>query len=649
MRACWRRPARPLRKNPWRIKADTQLNSPTLAPSGVFSRRHTGVLVAAFLLQLALLALAFPLPGWEQGQGLFYIDHPFHLYQVTLGRALLEHGSLVGYDPFFGGGNLGGVTINLSARLPVLISSVVPASVSTANLYLCYVFLCALLAPLSLASVGALLRWPVFQTGVAAVLGTLFWWIGALHWYHTAGMVSFVFACYTSITYAVLVFQIISAKGDKFPYTSICAAGILGGFGLWLHPLFGVMAAVVIAGFLLAHFRELNLISTLVRGTVIGLIAFVLNIPWILAMRTGANMMASESVYQIDFGFKFLANAILGVWHRSMGSLLNPLVVALGLLAMFIVKSERRRDFIAFSAIGSAFIIFAAFGATVNILSTLQPNRFFAPGFLIIGIAATYALPEVKSWLQSRRKPVMGMVVLAVALLLSTILARELIREAIPGTHGRYGKTPPEVTYPPATVTWLTSWINEHTSNDGRILFETSLGRKHGGGHAAGYLALETNREFIGAPYPFLMPERSFWDKVGFGRPLAELTTRRFVEGLDLYNVGWIITHSEELARRVSELPQVRLLAQKDDVHIFGIERPLSYFKIGDASVVARDFNRLEVTAKAGDKLIMRYQWIKGLSTTPPSSIEPISLSPDFPPFIQISNAPAHFLIHLNR
>lgn len=625
------------------------MNAPAIAPHGTFFRRHGGILLATFFMQLALLALAFPLPGWEPGQGLFYIDHPFHLYQITLGRALIEHGNLVGYDPFFGGGNLGGVTINLSARLPVLISLLVPSSVSTANLYLYYVFLCALLAPLSLVGVGALLRWPVFQTAVVAVLGILFWWVGALHWYHTAGMVSFVFACYTSITYSVWVFQMISARGGKFPYTSICAAGVLGGFGLWLHPLFGVMAGVMIAGFLLAHFKELNLISTLVRGTAIGLIALALNIPWVLAMRTGANMMASESVYQIDFGFKFLANAILGVWYRSMGSLLNPLVVALGLLALLIVKSERRRDLITFSAIGSAFILFAAFGATVNILSTLQPNRFLAPGFLIIGIAASFALPEVKSWLQSRQKQAMGIVVLTVALLLATILARELIREVIPGTHGRYGKTPPEVTYPPASVAWLTSWINEHTSHDGRILFETSLARKHGGGHIAGYLALRTGREFIGAPYPFLMPERSFWDKVGFGHPLAELTPEKLVAGLELYNVGWIVAHSEELARRLAELPQARLLAQQGDIRIFGIDRPLSYFQSGDARVVARDFNRLEVAAKAGDTLVMRYQWIKGISTTPPSNIEPISLSPDLPPFIRISDAPAHFLIHLQR
>lgn len=596
-----------------------------------------------------MLAIAFPLPGWEQGQGLFYIDHPFHLYQVTLGRTLLEHGSLVGYDPFFGGGNLGGVTFNVSAKLPVLASLLVPDSVSTETLYLSYVFLCALLAPLSIASIGVLLRWPVVQTLVLALLGTLFWWIGAFRWYHTAGMASFVCACYTSTVYSVWVFQTLRSKAEKFPYTRVGAGGVIGGLGLWLHPLFGVLAATLISGLLLAHYRELRLRSILRRGIAIGLLALALNMPWILAMRTGTNMLELEYVHQIDVGFRFLGDAIIGVWGKSMGSPLNPLVVALGLTAVFLVRPERRRELIAFLASGIALLLFAAFGAQVHMLAGLQPNRFLAPGFLLIGVAASYAVADGISWLQARQGRATRTLVLLVTLLPAAILGRELIRELTPGAHGHYGKTPPEVTRPPESVAWLESWIKENTSHEGRILFETSFARKHGGGHAAGYLALQTKREFIGAPYPFLMPERSFWDKYGFGRPLAELTSGQLVAGLDLYNVGWAIAHSEELAGALAALPHARLLAQQGELRVFAIDRPLSYLQTGNARVVARDFNRLEVRAKAGDKLILRYQWVKGISTTPASSIEPISLSPDLPPFIQISDAPVHFLIHLDR
>ena len=55
--------------------------------------------------------------------------------------------------------------------------------------------------------------------------------------------------------------------------------------------------------------------------------------------------------------------------------------------------------------------------------------------------------------------------------------------------------------------------------------------------------------------------------------------------GLDLYNMGWGIAQSKELSQRVAELPQARLLAQQGNI----------------------------------------------------------------PPFNQITNAPVHFRIHLNR
>ena len=613
--------------------------------------RHlkTWILVAALslLVQLALLALAFPLPGWEEGQGLFHIDHPFHIYQVTLGRALLEHGSLVGYDPFFGGGNIGGVTFNASAKLPVLISWLIPNAVSTEFLYTCYVFLCALIAPCSLAGVGVLLRWSVIQTTAVVLLGTLFWWVGSFHWYHTAGMVSFVCASYTSIAYSVWIYRIIGARNNRWPYAKIGMAGIIGGLGMWLHPFFGIMAGVMVATFMWAHSSELSLRSILARGTPVGLIAFALNVPWILAMRADSNILGQP--YQKEAGVEILIDAVLGIWGRSMGSILNPLVIILGLAALYLVLPERRRALTAFLGAGTALILFAAFGAKVNLLSDLQPNRFFAPGFLIIGIGASYAVEGAKSWLQARQSLLFNLVVAFAIILAGAVLTRELVREVTPGPHGHYGKSPPEVTNPSSSVAWLVSWINENTSSEGRILFETSLARKHGGGHIAGYLALQTKREFIGAPYPFTMPERSFWDGTGFGQDLAGLTTEHLVAGLNLYNVGWVIAHSAELTRRMEELPQARVLAQQGDIRIFGINRPLTYFHAGDAKVTARDFDRLEVAAKPGAPLILRYHWVKGITTTPATQIDPISLSPNFPPFIQISNAPEHFTIHINR
>jgi hypothetical protein len=614
-------------------------------------RRHTAgacILLSALAIQLALLALTFPLPPWEPGQALFHIDHPYHLYQVALGRELIAQGLWVGYDPFFGAGHLGGMTLNASARLPVLVAAFLSDSVPTESIYLVYVFACALIAPAFIVVTGLLLRWPASQTIVATLTGFLFWWLGAFRWYHTAGMVSFVCACFASIPYAAWVLRGILLPAGNFPLSGVIAAGLLGGLGLWLHPLFGVVVAMISMTFLAGHFSRWRWTTVLARGASIGLIALATNLSWILAMRGGSELF--DQPYQKAAGMAFLIDALIGVWNQSMGMLLNPLVILLALLALAIATAERRREAAIFVGAGVVCILFAGFGAHADFFAKLQPNRFLAPGFLLVGLSASYAAPGILAWLRDQSRPgAFRLAGLFAAILLAAILGRELVREVAPGQHGRYGKSPPEVTFPPESVAWLEKWIKDSTTPQGRILFETSLSRKHGGGHIAGYLALRTRREFIGAPYPFLMPERSFWDHSAFGRPLAELSAERLSAGLELYNVGWIITHSEELGRRVTGLPHARLLAQREGMRIFGLDRTLSYFHSGDAEVMDRGFDRLEVSARPGADLMLRYHWIDGIGFTPAIQAEPVFLSPDYPPFIRILDAPEHFLIHLNR
>lgn len=600
-------------------------------------------------VQFALLALTFPFPYGEQGDALFYIDHPYHLYQIALGRQLISNGQLVGFDPFFGAGYLGGATINASAKLPLLVSLLIPDSVSTLSLYLHYVFASALIAPASIAVVGLLLRWPCSQAIAATVLGLLFWWLGAFRWYHTAGMVSFVCACYLSIPYAVWISRVCLLSRERFPHLAVIAAGLLGGLGMWLHPLFGIVVSIIVLAFLAESLLRLHWNAILLNGIAIGLISIASNLPWILAIgEEGSELL--DQPYQKAVGLGFLFNAMIGVWHQSMGTILNPMAIIFALAALLACTPEQRREVAIFLGGGTLCIMFASFGANVDFFARLQPNRFLAPGFLLVGLAATYAAGSATSWPADRtRHQSFRFAGPLVVFLLATVLGRELVREVLPGPHGHYGKRPPEVTPAPEIVTWLVKTIEGSTSHDGRILFETSLARRHGGGHIAGYLALQTKREFIGAPYPFLMPDRSLWDQTGFGRPLAELSDEQLVADLDLYNIGWVVTQTDQLSKRIAGLPSARLLAENAGIRFFGIDRPLSFAHDGHVRIVERDFNRLTVSTKAGTDLILRYHWIKGIATTPQSEIEPISLSPNHPPFIVVRTPPQQFTIQVSR
>lgn len=604
--------------------------------------------LGALFFQAVLLFTSFSSLCFETGNQFFNIDHPFHYYQVSQGRELARTGNLIGYDPFFGGGHIGGVTFNASAKLPVLLSFIVPDYLSTSILYAGYVVVCALIAPVAITGMGIVLGWSNTHLLVATLLGFFFWWISSFHWYHTAGMVSFVCSSYVSMAYATWVYKrVLTRDAGCQPFRSI-GAGVVGGFGLWLHPLFGVLAAILLLGFIIAYRTEIQWRRLVFQSLLISIVAVLINLPWLFAMRSVSTIL--EQPYQKLVGIELLVNAVLGRWHIAMGSILNPIVVSVSFVGLMVYSdTHKRKEANIFLGVGIALLILAAFGAISPNVALLQPNRLFAPGFLAIGVAGSYAVIEIIWRLRIATLQSIRLLVVIVTALCMLYLVREVVNEVSPGNHPHYGRPPPETTTIPESVVWLATWLKEHTTSDGRILFETSLARVHGGGHAAGYLALVTGREFIGAAYPFLMPEISFWDKWGFGVPLDQLDGKRLSSGLVLYNVGWVVSHTKELSVAIEALPYARRVAEYAGIRIFALDRNLSYFASGDGYIESRGIDKIEVVASTKSDVVMRYQWVPGIATTPPSKIEPIILAEDFPPFIKISNAPNKFTIHLTR
>ena len=101
-----------------------------LAPSAMNrgSRRASyGLLIAALSAQLVLLGFSMPLAELASGGWFFNIDNPYHIYQLELSRALQAQGHWRGYDPFFGGGHLAGLSSNVSARFTLVIAALMPS------------------------------------------------------------------------------------------------------------------------------------------------------------------------------------------------------------------------------------------------------------------------------------------------------------------------------------------------------------------------------------------------------------------------------------------------------------------------------------------------------------------------------------------
>lgn len=605
-------------------------------------------LLAVFLLlaQVLLLSSGFPLSGIGAGASSWHIDGPYHVYQVELGRALLKQGALTGLDPYFGAGYLGGVTYNVSARLPVLAGGLLPDAVPSGLVYAVYVLACALLAPLAILLMARRLRWPLPHTAFAALAGLAFWWIGALHWYHTAGMASFVCAAYFATAYGAWVWALCTPATSGSSMAGVLMAGLAGGAGMWFHPLFGVLVAPWFLALAIANRKDIVWRPLCVNALLIGTITLALNTPWILAMMASPNI-ANQQPYQKTVGLAVALKPLLGIWSGgAMGSFLNPLCLLVCIAAMLRFGRGLALRIFPLLAAAAMLLLFAAFGAANAKLAVLQPNRFIAPAFLLIGLAAAYCVGEYAVSLSRSGRRAPRLAATMAALLFAAYLGREMVREATPGPHGHYGPASAELTATPAAVGELESWIRAHTTADGRILFETSLARVHGGGHSAGMIALATGRELVGAAYPFSLPGLSFWDNAALGAPIGELTEERLLQYLDHYNVGWIVAHSPGLIAAADRLAIGRRVARFGPIQVFEVRRPLSFLLSGSGRVVARGFNRIEIGGAGGPELTLRYHWMPGLSVTPPARLEPVpSPVAGWPPLIRVLSPPEHFVI----
>jgi hypothetical protein len=430
---------------------------------------------------------------------------------------------------------------------------------------------------------------------------------------------------------------------------AVMGAGLLGGLGMWLHPLFPIVVATLFLGLFIWNERQVLVRTILVRGAGIAALALLVNAPWLFSM-FGAHDIEGNALlahpYQKAVGIMVALKPAIGIWGEgSMGTFLNPLVLITCAAGLAFLRGASRNRMLPFLFAGVMLMVFAAFGASSQALGSLQPNRFLAPAFLLIGIGAAYCVGEYarSPWLSGRRA--VQLLSLGAVGLLGLYSTREIVREASTGPHGHYANNPPELTAAPALVAQLEAWIGANTSADGRIVFETSLGRVHGGGHAAGVIALKTGRELLGAAYPYLLPSVSFWDRVAFGKPIGELTQQKLMQGLDLYNVGWVVAHSPELQQAMAALPAASEVASFDAVRIYKINRPLSYVLSGSGQIASRGFNQLRVVGAQGPELILKYHWIPGLVASSGAAIEAVKVAPDFPPLIRVVHPSGDFTI----
>lgn len=625
------------------------IKNDSLRGDGGFSRIDWRLMLLAIFCQLLLLAWVMPFSQLFSGNWFFHIDYPYHIYQTEFGRALQLEGRWSGYDPFFAAGYAGGLSSNLSARAALLFAYLLPASVSTASVYAVYVATCSLLAPLSLWGLARVLKWPWPRGLFAILLGMALWWVGVAHWYHTAGMVSFVLACYVAPWYAAWTYALCDSDAPAKP-AALLGAGLVGGAGMWLHPLFCIPAVLVFLSFFLVQRKGGNFISLLSRALVVAVPAVLLSLPWVLAIVRDSWQAAEGIPYQTAVGLKVFLNSIGFQASGQTGAWINLLVLLMCVMGLvFFRRGSGTALARVFALAGAGLLVLAVFAAASNTGALLQPNRLIVPAYLLLAISVACHAEAVFQWTRADNPQMRTGILVVAGLLLAVFVGREWVRELQYSLHGRHGQQPPEISAAPQLVAKLESWITNNTDAQSRILFQTSLGRIHGGGHVAGYLASATRREFLGGSYPGLAPQVSCWDKKCFGRPIDTMDQTYFRRTLETYNVGWIIAHSSELKHFLEAMPDIKLKAVIDGVSVYEVQSPRTYVFAGQGRVSGRDFNRIELKDVSGSALTLRYNWVPGLETVPPSRIEPYTWSSEFPPLIRILDPPPNFVLRMGR
>lgn len=595
-----------------------------------------------------LVSITFPIHQLLSAEPLFHIDSPFHWYKLEVARGFARTWHVMGYEPFFGGGYLGGINMNAALKFPAAMSVLLSPWLSSIVAYKLYVFVVAVLGPACVPIAMRWLRASTPATVAATVFGLLIWWISANRWYHTAGMNSFVFCSYLALPYAALVLRYLTEQTTRAVPLALV---VIGALGLFIHPEFPVPVAFMVLALTIALWSDVQPRKLPMAFAVIPLLCLLPNLLWALPTFFGSayKVFLHGQPYQKAVDISIVWQEALGqIGGHARGARINP-VLWLGTLWACAAPLERRarRIAVAFAAAAAALILFAALGAAIPIVATMQPNRFSACAYLALCIPAGIGLASILEHARrggSWRVPAFGGTAAFAGAF--AFLAWELVRELSPTDAPHYGAKPPEVRGMGPDSQRMLSWLREKTDKSARVLFQVSKGRIHDGAHMAGYLALASDREFAGGPYPYMFFS-GFYEDTLFGRPIDTLTRVQVLDYFSLYNVGWAIAYSEPAKRLFDSLPELIAGDSHGPFKFYTVRGGRSFFLEGTGRIVDRTFGQIELDGLSGGAVTLKYHYVPGLRTEPARRVEPVMQLEDPTPFIRIVDPPSSLTLKL--
>jgi hypothetical protein len=474
--------------------------------------------------------------------------HPLHLYHGYLGaRSLLERGTLSVYDPAFHAGYPKTPVFDSGSRPAELALALAGGQFSPAVYKGLQLLLC-LFVPLA-AFIGARGVGLSRGTGVlAALLSQCVWWGRPGRESLEAGDSDLLFASLMAVCQAGLLARY-HRKPGTLPLLGAMAAGLAGWFA---HPLLMVL---LLPSFLLYYLAAGPRHSIGWHLPLFGGLLLAIGANWFWLRDLAAFWWVRVPP---DLDTPLVTRTFAGVWRSNLWGDILDRGVGTGILLASLVGLTRlyrlgeRPAAYLFSAAGVGMFALSLAGLMSDLLGRLGASQMIVAALLFACVPSAcgvaWALERVRVACGSVMAPIglVAALALGVWLLAPAVLRERAARLARP--------VPWEVGLGEGRQAVLEA-LRERTTADARILWEDRpLSR--GEPRWTALLPVLTGRWFVGGLDAGASIEHTATGLVAgclAGRPMEEKSDAELEAYCSWYNVGWVVTWSEESARRLAK------------------------------------------------------------------------------------------------
>lgn len=596
------------------------------------------MLVVVCALELWGLSRYFPPEVWLNTHPFYTDSYALHFARGLIGEtALVRHLRLWSYSPNLMAGYPAGTRTEPMGAAPAVWFWVCGGFFHELSLgqaaVLYKLLVVGLLAAVPPAMALAAL-WLGFDWGVA-VLSAVFGALGVFNFpgivMMRVGMFGFLSASYMCVAWGAFLYRTLEA-GRAWRFGLLAAAG---GAITYLHPLSAfLLVPPALAGLAMSRGPRMGALAVSLAGS------FVLSLGWLgpllLTLPIGAHFAKWwQSPQTIVGGLQALYSFRLPF---------PPLAMAAAAAYGGLYAPVRRKFKGTWLAATFAFGALAYFASLIPILADIGPLRMEAPFYF-------YALPFAAFGVY-RGWCALGLLRggwgLAIRILAAGFAAYcGLVSLASVWLETRaHG---PIATALPPEATELESWM-KRIGSDSRLILESGWSIDSHGEVRPLYFdadltllwTLESGREIIGGSASEGFSTFSFVDfgnGVAFGRPLKEWTPGELRKQLDIYNVGELILWSDDAKRYMSQVPDVKLLLEREPYALYGVEGVRNYLLAGKAGAVNATQDCIEISAAQPGRLVLKYHYFRTMRAAPPMPISPAVIGNGDPnPFVQIDN-----------